>query len=148
MERFALRPVTDADYDFLFALHVVTIRESVEPIWGWDEAFQADYFRDHWKTENRTVIVVDGIDAGIFALTLHPDHYFLDLIEIHPDFQGQGIGTALVEEAMGQAAIVGVPLRLHVLKTNPRARTLYIRLGFKDTEEREERFVMEWEATQ
>lgn len=46
-----------------------------------------------------------------------------------PEFQGRGIGTKLIQAVMGEAAGLGLPLRLQVLKAN-RARRLYERLGF------------------
>ena len=37
---FELRPATESDRDWLFALHQATMRESIAAIWGWDEEFR------------------------------------------------------------------------------------------------------------
>ena len=54
---------------------------------------------------------------------------FLRAIEIHPDYQGQGIGTAIIQKLIAQAALKMKPVFLQVLKVNP-AKKLYERLGF------------------
>ena len=34
-----LRSISASDRDFLYALHVTTMREVIEKTWGWDEAW-------------------------------------------------------------------------------------------------------------
>jgi ribosomal protein S18 acetylase RimI-like enzyme len=51
----------------------------------------------------------------------------LVVVEVLPEWQGQGIGTRVVSRVVQEAG--GVPVSLHVLKGNP-ARALYERLGF------------------
>ena len=139
---YTLRLATDDDYDFLYALHVAAIRPSVEATYGWDDAFQAEYFRSRWDPSKRQIICVNGVDIGTIKLEQRPKTIFLALIEIHPDYQGQGIGTALIRDVVADAHRRGLDVELHVLKTNPKAKRLYERLGFVITEERENRYVM------
>lgn len=143
---YALRQATDDDYDFLYQLHVDTIREAVEATWGWDGAFQRRRFEEHWDPALRRIVEVEGRDVGVLRVEWYEDEVFLALIEIAPDWQGQGLGTALIRDVQAQAREAGLPLTLQVLKTNPRARRLYERLGFEVVEEREERVVMAWRA--
>jgi ribosomal protein S18 acetylase RimI-like enzyme len=139
---YTLRPATDADYDYLYQLHVASLRAAVEATWGWDDAFQEEHFRSHWETANRQIIVVDGVDIGTITLKISPIECFLALIEIHPDHQGQGIGSAVISDILADAHSRGLPVSLHVLKASPRAKRLYERFGFQVVEEREERYVM------
>lgn len=139
---YALRPVTDADYDFLYQLHVASMRSSVEATWGWDDAFQEEHFRTRWAPSNRQIIVVDDVDVGTITLEMSPTECFLGLIEIHPEHQGRGIGSTIIRDILANAHRRKLPVGLHVLKANPKARRLYERLGFQITEEREERYVM------
>jgi ribosomal protein S18 acetylase RimI-like enzyme len=60
-----------------------------------------------------------------------------------PHTQRRGSGTALVGEAMEDAAGRGVPLRLSALVNNP-ARRLYERLGFRVVAVDYPRVRMEW----
>ena len=140
---YKLRPATHDDYDFLYNLHVAAIRPSVEATYGWDDAFQAEYFRSRWDPANRQIICVNNLDIGVLKLEQpHPGTIFLALIEVHPDYQGQGIGTAVIRDVMAGAHQRGLEVELNVLKTNPKAKRLYERLGFVITEEWEDRYVM------
>ncbi len=139
---YSLRPASDADYDLLYRLHVATMRPAVEATWGWDETFQRQFFKERWDPETRRIVVVDGVDVGTITVDESPTTVFLGLLEIHPDRQCRGIGTAIIRDVLDAAHSVGLPVGLHVLKASPRARQLYERLGFVITEERYERYVM------
>jgi ribosomal protein S18 acetylase RimI-like enzyme len=139
---YTLRPATDDDYDFLYRLHVDTIRPAVDATWGWDDAFQAARYRDHWDPARCQVVVVDGEDAGTLRLEKRDGAVFVGLIEVAPAFQGKGIGTKIMHDILSDAHGRGHDVMLHVLKANPRARRLYARLGFEIVEEREERYIM------
>lgn len=140
---YVLRPATDDDYDFLYELHVASIRPSVEATWGWDDAFQAEYFHSHWDPANRQIICANGVDIGTLKLEQHrPEAIFLALIEVHPDYQDQGIGTQVIRDVIADAHRCGLEVELNVLKTNSKAKRLYERLGFIITEERKDRYIM------
>lgn len=63
---------------------------------------------------------------------LAPGQLLMDGIAVAPDARGLGIGTrllaAVIEEARGRGR---TEVRLDVVDTNPRARALYERFGFK-----------------
>ncbi|MDT8306765.1 MAG: N-acetyltransferase [Anaerolineae bacterium] len=139
---YTLRVATEDDYDFLYALHVATIRAAVEATWGWDEAFQAQRFRDHFVASANQIIVVDGQDAGVFKLEERDGDCFLGLIEILPAYQNRGLGSQVIGDVVAGAFARGRAVSLHVLKANQAARRLYERLGFGIAEERAERYVM------
>ena len=139
---YTLRPATDADYDFLYKLHVATIRPAVEATWGWNDAFQQELFRSRWDPTDTQIVVVDGNDVGVVRLRESDAEVFLSLIEIHPDHQNHGLGTTIVQDILTKAHQHSLPVLLHVLKANEDARRLYERLGFEIIETREERYVM------
>lgn len=71
-----------------------------------------------------------------------------DFITLHelvllPEFQGQGIGSKILSEAMEIAKSKNIPARLQVLKEN-KAAELYRRMGFKQIGETETHFEMEY----
>lgn len=125
-----LRPATDDDYEFLYRLHVAAMRPYIEQIWGWHEAWQREYFDRKFVAEKRQIILVDGADAGVLVVEEKPGTLYLGLIELLPAYQRRGIGSRLIRELMDEAHGHGLPLTLHVLKTNHPARRLYERLGF------------------
>ena len=63
---YTLRMATDTDYDFLYDLHVATIKPYVAATWGWDDTLQQAMFQERWNPVDTQVVVVDGTDAGTF----------------------------------------------------------------------------------
>jgi ribosomal protein S18 acetylase RimI-like enzyme len=127
--QISLRPATEDDYDFLWWLHCATMRPYVEKTWGWDEQWQAEYFRDRFDPTTRQVVEGDGAPIGCISAERRGDRIFLGVIEIAPDHQDRGIGTKLIRGFLDEADGRGVPVELQVIKVNP-ARRLYERLGF------------------
>lgn len=130
-QSYTLRPATAADYNFLFALHRAAMRAAIETIWGWHEEWQQEYFREKFDPQRRQIIQVEGRDAGVLVVERRPDELYLGLIELLPEFQGHGVGTAILRALIDQARAEGLPLTLHVLRSNGQARRLYERLGLR-----------------
>jgi ribosomal protein S18 acetylase RimI-like enzyme len=145
MTDYTLRPVTEADYGFIYALNRTTMQPYVEPIWGWDEAFQREAFARRWNPDNQQIIVVNGRDAGRITLNETPELIYLAQINLLPEFQGKGIGTAVIQSIQANAERAGKFVELRVLKTNPDARRLYERLGFTVFDETDTHFWMRWQ---
>jgi len=98
-----------------------------------ENAEQQDYFRRGFEPAATQIIIVDARDAGRLGVTRQPGHIYLGVLEILPELQGRGLGTAIVRDLQAEAKGAGLPLRLQVLKTNPAAQRLYERLGFQLT---------------
>lgn len=122
-----MRPATDADDDFCFRLNLATMREYVEPIYGWDLDVQ---HRQHvgWFNADRLSIIEDddGTAIGVVDVSDESDHLYVSRVEILPEVQGHGVGTAVMEALISQ----GRTIRLRVFTNNVRARRFYERLGF------------------
>ena len=137
-----LRAARQEDAGFLYGLLKATMREYVAQIWGWDEEWQQAYFREHFDPSQERVVVLEGQDIGVLAIEEREDELFLAKISILPEYQGQGIGTQLIESLLDRAFGRGLPVTLQVLKGNP-ARRLYERLGFVVVGETETHTLME-----
>jgi len=60
------------------------------------------------------------------------DRFLIDGLSVAPDFRSQGIGRALLDELAIFARAEGYrAMRLDVAESNPRARALYERCGFR-----------------
>jgi ribosomal protein S18 acetylase RimI-like enzyme len=140
---FARRPATREDMDFLWGLHVLTMRNYVEQTWGWERVWQEENFRAKFDIAGLEILEIEGRAIGAMAVKEEPERLFLREIAIHPDWQGLGIGSALVKEVMATGGIRGLPARLQVLKVNP-ARRLYERCGFRLSGETETHHRMEF----
>jgi ribosomal protein S18 acetylase RimI-like enzyme len=143
---YTLRGATNADYDFLYNLHRAALRESIEATWGWVEEWQAAYFREKWDPAKRQIIQVNGRDAGVLVVEDRDGEHYLGLIEILPEFQGRGVGTAVIRDFLAAAKQQHKPAALHTLKTNPKATRLYQRLGFTIVAEEEHKYKMKAEG--
>lgn len=129
---FTLRPATERDYAWLWEIKRTTMRPYVELTWGnWDDEAQERFFRQHFVPGAIEVITVEGKHAGLLNLEREPGEIFLANIQLHPDFQNQGLGAAVVNSVLASARALGLPVRLQVLKVNTRARDFYARLGFR-----------------
>ena len=141
MHKITTRTATPDDYDFLWQLLKATMQDYVDQTWGWDEAWQQTYFRGTFDPGENQIVVLNGQDIGVIAVKQTETAVFLSRIYILPEYQGQGIGTQLVESVKAEAFREGLPVTLRVLKVNP-ARHLYERLGFVVAEERGTHYYM------
>ena len=117
------------------------MRPYVEKTWGWDEQWQADYFRHRFDPTTCEIIESDGVPIGCISVERREDRIFLAVIEIAPGYQNRATGTKLIRALCDEADSRGVPVELQVIKVNP-ARCLYERLGFVVIGETETHYLM------
>jgi ribosomal protein S18 acetylase RimI-like enzyme len=140
----SLRPVSDADYLWLWSLKRATMKAYVEQTWGrWDDTDQAERFRQNFQPGHVQIIIIDGHDAGLLHVERTPAEIFLVNIQVSPEFQNLGLGTEVMHALLGEARRERLPLRLQVLKVNP-ARRLYERIGFAVAGETPTHYQMRW----
>jgi len=128
----ALRPATPADSEFCYQLHKAAMGSYITAIWGWDEQVQRGFHTRAFSPGRWQIITADGADAGMLAVEYRPGEIYLARIELHPDYQGHGIGTRLVSELLDEARQKGQDLVLDVLTVNHHAQALYQRLGMTE----------------
>jgi ribosomal protein S18 acetylase RimI-like enzyme len=148
-----LRPIRDADREFLVALYASTRERELEAT-GWNaserDAFvrmqfdlQDRNYRASFPTAEHSLIVLG--DEAIGRLIVDPGPLEIRVIDISlmPDARGRGIGSALLRRVLAEATVNGVPVRLSVDAVNP-ARHLYERLGFVVTDASSVYMSLEW----
>ena len=127
-----LRPATSADSQFCYTIHRAAAGPYVQALWGWDDATQLAYHAHRFDPARTQIITVGGHDAGSLIVEYRPTEIYLGRIELHPDYQGHGIGSHLIQKLLTQAAARGQHVLLDVLAVNHRAQALYRRLGFEE----------------
>jgi ribosomal protein S18 acetylase RimI-like enzyme len=132
MTPIALRPATPADSEFCYQLHKAAMGSYVTATWGWDEHVQREHHARAFNPGRWQIITVAGTDIGMLDTEHRPDEIYLARIEIHPDYQGHGIGTRLIGVLIDEARQNGKALILDVLAVNHRAQALYQRLGMTE----------------
>lgn len=73
-----------------------------------------------------------GLLLSVIERDLDPDVLMMDGICVDETARGQGVGTALLDAIKNHASALGKNgVRLDVIDTNPRAKSLYMRRGFE-----------------
>jgi len=90
---------------------------------------QRQYYCEQFPAADYQIIQCAGTDIGRLIVWRAANEMLLMDIALLPEYRNHGIGTALIEGLMAEAAQTGRPLRLHVEFLNPALR-LYERLGF------------------
>lgn len=128
------RPASPADTEFAREVHHRAYRDViVRQFGGWDDRQQDAFFEDNWKSgEDFEILSCGGEACGYYQEWDHPDFIEPRELVLSPEFQGKGIGSAILKEAIARARERGVPVKIKALREN-RALDLYHRLGFRDT---------------
>lgn len=81
--------------------------------------------------EHAQIVSMNGRDIGLLKAYREQARWYITQIQIAPEFQGQGVGRAIIEHVLSRASRDKLPTALKVLSGNP-ARRLYEALGFKE----------------
>src|SRR5437879_5248990 len=90
-----LREASISDYDFLYNLHIRTMKWYVEQTWGWDEAKAIKMFRERVAQGHYEVIVLNGVDIGAVNCHRREDTLYVSNIEILPEYQSRDLRTKI-----------------------------------------------------
>lgn len=129
-------PATADDLDALVALRIAAMRESLERIGRFDPVRARERFVAGFDPARTRHIAVDGARVGFFVVTPGPEAIALDHLYLHPDFQGRGIGAAVLARVFADADAAGLPVTVGALKQSASNR-FYQRHGFVPTGEGE-----------
>jgi ribosomal protein S18 acetylase RimI-like enzyme len=136
-----LRQAKAKDFEFLWNLHKATMKSYVKQIWGWDDEFQEEYFKNRFHYKDNQLILLDKEPIGAIEIHDRERELFIATFEITPKFQNKGIGSTVLERIINTSDNKQKPLKLQVLKVNP-AKRFYKRYGFKIVDEKEHHFIM------
>jgi len=143
MEKLKLRKATADDSEFAYQTKKATFREYLEKASGWNEDEQRRLHQRRFAEHDFQIIEMAGKEVGITAMSRQPDCINLHQLFILPEYQSKGIGEAVLTFIIEDTAASKIPVRLRVLKVNPRALMFYQRLGFKQTGATETHILME-----
>ena len=138
--RIELRPATDADRPFLFAVYASTRTEELAVVPWTDEqkdAFlgmqfdaQDSWYHQMYPAGEFLVVVHDGVPVGRLYIDRSESEIRIIDIALLPEHRGHGIGSRLLADIFASADDAGLPIALRVEPWNP-AKRLYGRLGFE-----------------
>jgi ribosomal protein S18 acetylase RimI-like enzyme len=134
-----LHEIREAAYKPVFASFRAIVGETIAPAaFAGAEKEQADYLDkicDERSSHDVYVVEHGSQIAGFLSVTLNPESRVgeIDLNAVHPDFQGQGIGTLMYEFALERMREAGMTVATVGTGGDPShapARRAYERTGF------------------
>lgn len=123
-------PTSEKDRDFFIHVHHTSYRETIEIMFGWNEAEQDLFASKAFDQGSINTIWIDGRRVGVAGWVLHTDHIWLKELYILPEEQCRGLGSAVIRHIKSIASANNVGVKLQTLKANKRAKALYERSGF------------------
>ena len=136
MNELKFRNCLDSDAEFILELKELTLKWYIEIIYGWDTEIQREktiHELEKHKDDMR-IVIVDNKEVGVTTFYEEDEKYIVGLIMIHPDCQGMGIGTKIINPYIEIARNERKDIFIKTYKENP-AKRLYERLGFKQYKE-------------
>ena len=140
LPNYGLRPAEPSDVDWLIELRRQTMTSYLEQS-GFRLSEDAMKQRVLHHFDDIRIIAFEDREVGMIKVARNAKSWMLIQIQILPESQGRGIGTALLGNLLTDARRHRVPLQLSVLKVNP-AKSLYERLGFRVTGETADSYEM------
>lgn len=155
IESISLRPIQASDREFLFQLYAGTREEELAVV-PWTAAQKEAFLRQQFDAQTRhyEMAFVDGRfdiiragseDIGRLYVWRQPGELRIVDIALLPAWRGRGIGTALINDLLSEAAAGDQRVTIHVEKNNPALR-LYLRLGFRERADNGAYWLMESKA--
>lgn len=150
-----LRPVVDADREFLLGVYGSTREEELDQV-QWAEGQREAFLRMQFTAQDTSyrrqnpagsfdVIEVDSAPAGRLYVDHRPGEIRIVDISLLPSHRGRGVGSMLIRRLQDEAAESGCLLSIHV-EIHNRAARLYAALGFVVAGEEGVYRRMEWRA--
>lgn len=141
----SLRPATQEDSAFIFKAQYEGMRpvREIHDSKGVDD--EEERFAAHaasFDPEKIQVIQYQGQDVGRLRVVRSSESIYVGGIQILPEFQGKGIGTAIFKELIDESNRTDLPIVLEVHDVNERAMAFYENLGFSRGEKVKDQTVM------
>ena len=135
-----MHSATNSDFDYCRCLYFGEMKWMIDEL-HLDLDAQENGFRQQWNPMQVRIITLDGLDVGWVQIIRQEEALFIAQIIVERRFQRRGVGTEIMKRLIADAAQMGLPLLLSVVKINPAGR-LYHRLGFQITHEDERKYYM------
>ncbi len=84
------------DYEFIFDIIKLTLKEYIDSIRGWDEDLEHFFLKEEMTEENAFIIKVDNERVGYLSLLRKKEEVEIENLLIIPKFQNKGIGRGII----------------------------------------------------
>lgn len=148
MINYKLRIAEHKDKEFLFEV-LIKAMLPIERISNPDikPNFQEEFieFSKNFVPEKIRVIEFDKKDVGRLRVVRSSEEIFVGGIQLLPEYQGKGIGSAIFKELLKESKSLNIPIKLDVSRDNEKAIGFYAKFGFKKVGETETDWNMQFE---
>lgn len=130
------------DREAVFQFKKITLySEIIEKRGQWDEDFERQHAYKSFNAEFMNMIEVNGVIVGCVGLQQSNGYFMLRQFFILPEYQGKGLGSAIITDLLTQAT--GFPVRLKTGRMQNQAIGFYKKHGFTVIEEQGQDYIME-----
>ena len=154
MSTLAVRPALPQDEIFLydlysairgpeFALAPISAAQKEQLIRMQFRAQMSEYAQ-MYPNSCYHLVLLDSKPAGRLWVAPGNGELLLVDIAVHPNLQGKGIGTVLVQRVQQEAAKARLPIRCCVFRFNTGSLRFHQRLGFSILREDQTHYHLEW----
>jgi GNAT superfamily N-acetyltransferase len=140
-----LVPGDETHREFSYQVKKAAEGEYITSMFGWDEVVQRDYHDKAWQQQKPDIITYEGKLIGTIATIEDKDCIEVGQFFILPEYQNKGIGTYLLKDILARADQSRRNVTLKFLRNN-RAKSLYVRNGFRLVSTSEVAYQMERKA--
>ena len=144
---YSLRQATADDVEFVFNVSTEAMRpvvDSLNPGKTFDSDAEFKIYQEKFLPEEIEIIQSQGIDVGRLRIVRSTESIYIGGIQIFPELQNRGIGTAILADLIQESNRAGVPILLEVHEVNTKALIFYKGLGFVELESKEGKLSMEY----
>ena len=152
-----LRPALPADEPFLRTLYGESRAEELASM-DWDDAtrdafldsqfdLQRAHYEQHYPRARREIVLVAEAPAGRIWVEVQAAQVRLIDLSLRTAMRGQGVGGALLRDLQREARGLALPVTLHVMHGNERAKRFYERLGFSEERDVGSHLRMRWDPS-
>ncbi len=136
-----LRNADPQDQAFVDALTRSVMNDYVSETWFLPNEREAYFRKNAFDLQTTKIIHLEQKDIGRLSISETTDFTLIDNVQLLPEFQGLGIGHALINALIERSRDRKAYVKLQVLRVNP-ARLLFEQLGFYIYAQDAERFYM------
>lgn len=136
MKSVHLTATTIDDAEALVAIRIAAMRESLEQVGRFDPERARERFLSTFNPEHTRYIEWNKTKVGFVVTKTHDVGLLLDHLYIHPDYQGNRIGSEVLELIFSEADSLNLAIQVGALRESASNR-FYLRHGFEFVKEDE-----------
>jgi ribosomal protein S18 acetylase RimI-like enzyme len=121
---------------------MLPVRQNKNPNIDVDLLKEFKQYEKKFIPEDIHVIQYNGLDVGRLRVVRSETNIYIGGIQLLPEYQGHGIGSAVIQDLIKEATKKRLSITLEVSKYNPNAQVFYKKHGFIQTGEQDTNYTM------